>query len=428
MREERIGRALATGLVFLPLAYVMAFLLFGFADARLVFAYGLWCVVAALVAGRLLGRLPVAVQIVACVAVAALALLLPLPWLAQVIVAALGLVLTLVVERISLKEADTALGNMLLVPLGSVLVSAAFLWIYSHTVTGVELGSSYPMLTALAAVWMVAALLLTHRSSYRDAAIAMTHRQIPPGARRSGLAGTLALLAAVFALALSGPIGRAVSWLFGGLGTALRALLLALSRFFTGDEQVSPEPEATGEGDMNQLGPVQEGGLLAFLFRILLYVVSAAILLAMFALLCYGLSRLLPKVWRDITGWARRTFGTWQEDAVAYSDRNENLLTLRQAINDAGASLRRFAKRFQPKPRLEDCATNGERVRFLFREYLQRRRQAGKPPRPGDTPAQLVGEAGRGLWEPYNRTRYGGLEPTDREVQDALHVVRDKGQ
>ena len=140
------------------------------------------------------------------------------------------------------------------------------------------------------------------------------------------------------------------------------------------------------------------------------------------ALLGTGMSsRLFQRVREDL-GLAYEVYS----DTVAYSDRNESLLSLRQALDDAGASVRRFARRFRPKPKLEDCPTNAEKVRFLFREYLRNLLQAGRTVRPGDTPATIVGQTGRGLWEPYNRTRYRGDEPTDEEVQRALAVTRGK--
>ena len=424
MREERTGRAIANGLIFLPIFFAVAYLLLGYSGARWMFFYGLWCILAALVTARLMGRLPVIVQILGCAVASAAALLLPAPSLAQYVALPIGLLLTLFVERTALKENANGLGNRLLVPLGSVLVAAGFIWIYTHT-TGFKPEGSYLLLFVTAALWLIVALLLTHRSAYRDAAIATTQQEITAGVRRSGFAGLAVLLAVVFALVFSGPIGRALGVLFGGLGHGIAVLLTKLAQLFMGNEQAPTEPEPTGDLDMNQFMPAPEGGP-NIIMQIITYVLMGAVLLAMVALLIYGLTRLVPKIWRDLSGWAQRVFGGWREDTVAYSDRNESLLSLRQALDDAGASVRRFARRFRPKPKLEDCPTNAEKVRFLFREYLRNLLQAGRTVRPGDTPATIVGQTGRGLWEPYNRTRYRGDEPTDEEVQRALAVTRGK--
>ena len=47
MREERTGRAIANGLIFLPIFFAVAYLLLGYSGARWMFFYGLWCILAA---------------------------------------------------------------------------------------------------------------------------------------------------------------------------------------------------------------------------------------------------------------------------------------------------------------------------------------------------------------------------------------------
>ena len=427
--EERIAAAVSTALCILLIAFVGFFAAFGFASALPVLLYGLGCVALAVAVAHLLGRIHPLLQILVTVIPAASAALLIEGVLPRYIAMGMGVVVALIAERsVVTGNPPQSVSVRYLSPLLALFVSAAGVWFFSRTNNRPQEGALVT-LAVIGAVWLVVALFLLNRYSLRQAARADAQQDVPAGARRAGLAGTLALMALAFLLASIGPIARAISTLFDSIGGSVAAFVSwLLKTLFSSSSKPAPDTTPTPTGGMEQI-PMDGANAPAW-FQILMTVLSYVIALAILCLIVYGLSKLLPRVWKDISSRLRTVFATWRDDAQDYRDRAESLMTLRQALGDARKQIDRIARRFRRKPRLEDFPTNGERVRFLFREFLLGLKQRGKQPRPGDTPGEIAA-SGRApgsddLADAYNLTRYALQEPGDDAVERARRFVEEK--
>ncbi len=424
MVEEKLGRGMAAAFTVLPLAFVLALALgAGMDGAITLLLYGLGCAAAAIAVARLLSRAPAAVHIALCAALAAgAALLLPLrlewPWLRYVVLAA-GALFTLIVERCALRSGDGTVSQALLLPLGTLLGSCLLLWMHVR-MTDTPLPQAWAVLSALGCGWFVSAMLLLNRWSLRRAARAGAQREVPAGTRRAGFVGTTVFLVAAFLLSLVQAIGR---WLSTALDAAWRWLVAAYLWLINSLMSQTPvEPgEGNGQPDMG-LPPVdaQDQPLWQ---QILLGIITVVIVLGCAALLVYGIYKGAPRLWKAIVERLRALFGTWADDDAAYHDRSESLLSVRSALAQVGEQWNRFARRFRPRPKLSDFATDAERARFLFRELLRRLCQRDAMPPPGATAREILAaqrtDGMQALSRSYALARYAEEQPDPRDIQEA---------
>jgi hypothetical protein len=372
------------------------------------------------------------VQIVLCAALAAVAALLlpiqfPWPWLRYVLMAA-GASMTLAVERRGIAMPEKPLSGALLAPSGSFLVACAILWFHlrSAKVSGEGM---WPILAVLGSVWFVLAVLMLNRSSLRLASRAHLHREIPAGVRRAGLFGTALFLVAAFMLSKIGAIAKALSTSLDAIFRWLIAAYVWLCNLLPqqgvqeqGGGKAQPQPLPVLPGAESQI-PLWE--------QILLNVLAALIFLGAVALLLFGLYKGLPKLWQKIRERLAGLLGSWHDEAPSYEDKTESLLSLRQALSQAGDKLSRFARRFRRRARLSDFHTNAEKARFLFRELMNRLKAADKLPPPGATPAEITSARTRtdGMKElsrSYALARYAEEEPDEADIRAAAKGMEMK--
>lgn len=418
MREDNIFRSLSWALIVLTVVFVPVYFLAGFAFARMTLFYGLGCTALGIVSAWLMGKRHFTLQILAAaIPSALLSLLLPvnLPnaQIIRYILMGSGALLAVYAERLCVTSSGKALKpGLLLTPIALQLVVSTFIWLVNA-----DKSSGIPdvsgLFLLLCSLWFAIILFLLNRLSLRQAAHVGAHNDVSAGVRRGGSAGVILFIGCSFLLASIGAVVRAIGEFFRLLGSWILAAMLFLSSLFPsgGDQRPAgtPPPE--------ELPPVGGGAESPFM-QILSIIITIAVLLAVLAAICYGLYKLFPKLWKKLQEKLRNLFASWKADEADYRDRTESLMTIKQALADAGAGLRKFARRFRRRLRLSDFDTNTGKIRFLFREYLHGLTAAGHEPPPGAT-ANDIARPAPPLASAYNRARYGEEEPSDREIEKA---------
>lgn len=420
---ERTLRSLSAALCVLPVALAVLYLLTdpGFAEAA--FLYGLGCAFVGAAAGRLLGKRHPALQIAAAaLPAAALAFALdysiPYAGIARIAAPALGALLAVWAERRFISS-ESLQAVPLLMPLVAMLVASAVLWL-AQADSGAFNARAWTVLFATGSVWLAVAMFALNRVSLRQATRAQKRGDMPPGMRRGGTLGVLAFVAAAFALANATVIARFIGAVVRKLIEWIAAALIFLTNLF---DSPAPEEIPAPDGEPMVLPPVDQES--SPLREIISRVIIGAVLLAVAAGIVYGLYKLLPRLWRKFAERMGNLFATWREEDEGYSDRAERLMSLRQAVSNAGARLKRMTRVFRRRPRLGDFPTNAGKARFLFREFLHGLISGGKKPAPGMTATEIARDA-EPLARAYNIARYAGEEPTGEEIERAKESMHFK--
>lgn len=420
MREDRIARSLAAALAALAVLFAPAFLLFGIVAARLVLYFGLGCAAIGIAAGWLLGRKAPVLQIVVSVALAAAAgwfvgLTLPGGLVVQVALMGAGALLALWVERLFVTAHTRELrSGLLLAPLAAWLAAAFALFL---TVRGnADAPQMWPLIIVPAAIWFALSAVMLNRLGIRQAARAGSGAGVPAGVRRSGAAGVLVFVAASLALA---SISTIVSFLADALRKIAYWVLAAIAWLATLFPFAGGQ---SGEGAGQQEMLPMDGGEASPLAQLISTVVMVLVIAAVLAAIVYGLYKLFPKLWRKLRERFGTLFASWR-DNEDYRDRSESLLSIRQAMQNAGDQIRRIARRFRRHRRLADFPTNTGKARFLFREYLRGLISVGHEPHPAATASEVARPA-PALAHAYNLARYGEEEPGDGEIERAREETK----
>lgn len=425
MLEEKIARSVSAAFSVLMLAFIPLYIFFDFAFASESLFFGLGCTAIGVVVAQLMGRRHAALQMLAAAApAAALAFAVPIgiegAAIARYAMLGAGILLAVWAERLALRpaEAGKKVGPFI-VPMAVTLFACGTLWLYMRT-AGKASPGLWQLMAALGSLWLLVSLYMMNRLSLRQAAFAASQSGIPAGARRSGALGVTIFAVAVFLLASIGAIVRAIAdalkWL---IEWCIKAYVYLAGLLFPGGSQAQPTP--TGSPD--QMLPPAQGAASPFM-KLLSDILLYAAVIAVAALIVYGLYKLLPKLWKWLLGRVGGLISTWREDE-GYVDRSESLMNLRQALSDAGTGLRKFVRRFRRRPRIGDYPTNAGKVRFLFREYLHGLVSVRQEPSPGATATEIARSA-PALSSAYNLARYAGEEPTDAQIEKACEAVRQK--
>jgi hypothetical protein len=423
MREEKIARGVTGTLIVLPLAFALAYMTCGYDAARWTMFYGLACTVVGLAAGWVLGRRHALLQIL-CTVLPAAALALAVPaaalgaWYIRYILMAIGVLLAVLSERRFVTTSGSMLrSGILLVPFATIVASGAFIW-FAQSSGSRNAAQIWGMLVIVGSIWFIAVIFLMNRLSLRQAARAGSHSDVPVGARRSGSAGVVIFLVCSFLLASIGTIVQAIGTFFQMLGRWILQIFLFIASLFPQNGPPKPmdssAPQQVLPADNTTQSP---------LMQLITNIIIVLVLLAVLAAIIYGLSKLFPKLWKKLQERFRSLFATWKEDEADYRDRTESLMSLKQAMADAGAGLRKLARRFRRRPRIADFDTNADKARFLFREYVHGLVSSGHEPPPGAT-ATDIAKPVPALAKVYNRARYGEEEPLNSEIEKARESVK----
>ncbi|MFS0722284.1 DUF4129 domain-containing protein [Paenibacillus sp. 1P07SE] len=265
-------------------------------------------------------------------------------------------------------------------------------------------------------------------------------QQTLSGQRKSAVPGSvsglnrllvLVLLLAAVAITMLRTIQEAFEWLRGRI-----VALLQLLPSREGDAPVEqptapemPEPPMLGEE------PSEPSALMQWLEQAAM--IAVYVLLGLLVLYgCYALGKRLPgwlrRLYQALTAWINR--GERQGEELGYVDTVESLIQTRDSGPGLGGRLRdRLSAWNRRKPRWSDDMTNEERVRFLYRRWLQSARKEGYELKPHLTPLETVADIERWrsrssredlpLTRLYEQARYGSHPVKDSQVQELKHMM-----
>lgn len=271
-----------------------------------------------------------------------------------------------------------------------------------------------------------------------QAAAPASHSVLTRRALRNNRLLIAVLLAVVLLIGFIGRIRDGFVW----LAARLRDFVAWLLSLIGSGEQSPPPPQASAPPQ--QPMPLPEPGepsfwakLLEAIFMIVAYILLAA--LALFAL--YMAGKALVRLGRKLAAWLNRRLkdaGESADDGSGYVDESESLLDWKQLA--AGYRQRwrsRFGGNRDKEPAWEELPDNRARIRYLYRQVLQRSIAAGYRYRPQLTPRETADELGRGnggkqaplpdeLLQAYQRARYGEAEVDDATVARVAGQVRER--
>ncbi|WP_020616253.1 DUF4129 domain-containing protein [Paenibacillus daejeonensis] len=289
--------------------------------------------------------------------------------------------------------------------------------------------------------WLIAilGLLALAVTLYRFNADAI-RQQTLSGSRKAEVASSVSWLnrLLVFGLLIAA-VGitmlRSIQQAFGWLREQIMALLQLLP---SGPDEAPPEQPAMP--DMPQppmMGeePTEPSAFMKWLEQaamIAMYVLIALVLLYA----CYAIGKRLPgwlrRLYKVLTAWINRD--DRQGEDLGYVDHVESLIKTR----DRGPGLRdrwkdRFAEWNRRKPRWSDEMTNEERVRYLYRRWLQAARKEGYELKSYLTPLETVADIERWrhrsstedlpVTQLYELVRFGDKPVQDDQVTELKRLM-----
>ncbi|AFC28330.1 hypothetical protein PM3016_1405 [Paenibacillus mucilaginosus 3016] len=244
---------------------------------------------------------------------------------------------------------------------------------------------------------------------------------LPPAVLWPNRLWTALLLAGVLLLAFG-----------SALEAALREGLTRLAAFLLGllPQGQEPPPEAAPPAappSPPALPPSEPPpAWLQWLEQALLYA-AGALLTLLAAYLLYRLARRLPGRLRRLLAWLAERMNPAQRSGSAEGYEDEVVSLLRApSAGRSGQGLQRGTR--LREPRWEDLRSGGERVRYLYREWLRGQRRRGLQAPPQWTPAETVREAAAAngaaapgpaageLLRLYESVRYGEKPVSDEEA------------
>ncbi|WP_135553454.1 DUF4129 domain-containing protein [Paenibacillus cymbidii] len=269
-------------------------------------------------------------------------------------------------------------------------------------------------------------------------AAASSHSVLTRRALRNNRLLIAVLLAVVLLVGFIGRIRDGFVW----LAAWLRDFVAWLLSLIGPGEQEPPPPQASAPPQ--QPMPLPEAGEPSFLAKLMetIFMIIAYLLLAALALFAlYMAGKALVRLGRKLTAWLNRRLkdaGETTDDGSGYVDESESLLDWKQLA--AGYRQRwrdRFGGNRDKEPAWEELPDNRARIRYLYRQVLQRSIAAGYRFRPQLTPRETADELGRGsgggraplpdeLLQAYQRTRYGEAEVDDATVARVAGQVRER--
>ncbi|WP_340023355.1 hypothetical protein MHI24_30775 [Paenibacillus sp. FSL K6-1096] len=235
------------------------------------------------------------------------------------------------------------------------------------------LQAEVPVLTWSGSLCLVLALLFSNSSHLRYSSLNGGAGRLPQGLQRHNRLFVAGFVILAAALAAGG--GRALGQLL--LGTA-RAFFAWISRLSSGAEEAPPE-QAPPPAEMQGF-PMEEPaepGLLSAILNAGFYILGAAALLAVLFFTLRWLYRntggLLRRAVDKLLSLLRRE----TPEAAAYQDEETSLFNWEQTVSDLRQFFRSKLIPAGRRDRWEGAAGSRERVRWLYRHWLQARHAEG---------------------------------------------------
>ncbi|AWB43108.1 hypothetical protein DCC85_01900 [Paenibacillus sp. CAA11] len=294
-----------------------------------------------------------------------------------------------------------------------------------------------PLLVGCGAVCLAFTLLYMNEGRLRKASFSGSgpSKAAPELIRRNRVyVAVLFLAALLLAAGLGSLLGR----------TVLGAIRWLLAKIFTGSSsEPVPQPPAEpvppqGMPEVAEHGPDRITEILNTLFYIFGYtalaIVAGGLLYAAYR---YG-GENFRRGWASLLSGLRRRSA--ESEKAGYTDEESRVSRKEEPGPAPLRGWRRFFTRGGTAVRWEELAPR-ERVRYLYRRWLDRQRQEGYQPSPASTPLEIVQdeqrEAGkaaaaadpqaeRKLVDAYYRARYGAEQPAAEEVESLRNRLKRK--
>lgn len=234
------------------------------------------------------------------------------------------------------------------------------------------------------------------------------------------------LLVAAFAV----PVVLASIWglMDKGINQLGRLLVRLINAILPDAEPEIPEPASTPPSNAEAPFPFERGGKAGWFWVVLDYLLIAAFILGIAVLLFYlgrGLYRRFPGWMKAFYAWLTRIRGEQEDPEAGYID---VVTSTRDSKPEKRTSPWKRLRRMwegDGSVRWENLDSNSARIRYLYSQAVRRSIRQGLRWKPEWTPTETVLEASRvkgggglsqELCETYERARYGGLEPDDKET------------
>lgn len=224
-------------------------------------------------------------------------------------------------------------------------------------------------------------------------------------------------------------------WMEEGIRSLLRAFF---ARFGTGEPALPIEEEPPPPF---QLPPVEPKEFLFWdILQTIVFIVFTIFIIVATVVL---LNLLIKKFGRGIMAMINKLLkrrDVVPETDAGYTDEVENLMTLTDMRNKMKERLRKlFGSKAHKGDEWNSLATNRERIRYLYRQWVLEETKQGYVPHahltPRETATEISGTMERNRsdkeWihpfvEQYEDSRYGEKEPGDEEVNDYRSLLMNK--
>lgn len=211
-----------------------------------------------------------------------------------------------------------------------------------------------------------------------------------------------------------GPLQEAV-------GTLLRKAISAFFGLFKGQatmQQVTTGGGGGGGMDLSALGGVEREwpAWLKFLGDVVIYVVTAAALIGLAALVIWGLIRAFRELSVFLKDWLANFGSSGNDD---FSEESEQLMSAQSMRDQFREDLTRRVKKLFERPVRWNALTPNERVRYVYKKILQQEKKISASAE-NLTPHQLCERSDKDARYAvlYGRVRYGDQDASAQEAEN----------
>lgn len=319
------------------------------------------------------------------------------------LLAVLNGALVIVGARYDIKDPETSLIDARIFCAGAVAEMVVYLIALVNRMEALK-----PVVGLVGYAHLMLSLLLINRRSVRLHAGAQARRMM-----RGNQALTWGFMIVLTLVVFFEPLGRAV-------GEGLRTLVAGFFNLFASKGSVSTQTDGGGmaqDMDLSALGGdnTQWPPWLQAIGTVVIYVVTAAALIALAGFIGWSLWKAL----RALAAWLRRWMQRFNSSgSEEYVEESEQLLSAQSMRKQMVEELNRRVRRILTRPPRWGELTPVQRVRQVYAHLLQQQVRV-RPDASALTPQELMVRGGRdeAFAALYDRVRYGEGEVTEQEAE-----------
>ncbi|MGI6315682.1 MAG: hypothetical protein ACOX17_03265 [Christensenellales bacterium] len=247
--------------------------------------------------------------------------------------------------------------------------------------------------------------------------------RVPVSIRRANLIMTAVFTGITMVIAFIPALRKGFQSLFGAIGRwigRLKDIRIKLDMV----QDISPNSTASMKPlfseEAVEYTPVGEA------VENVLKVLAVIFIAASICVLLFFLGKLVRKLWQLLWSRLQSWMKRWNTPHEDYEDEQEKAVAWERVKQDTKAWMDRMAQRLKPRPRLEDCRDDRERLRLLYRWILEKRQKRGLY-NPASTPNELSRELNMGeetFFRGYNESRYSPHIPDPNAVRAGKEALR----